>query len=141
MNQRRRGNERDGQEDRERWRPLTSYGSGTSAYHTIVGDLPEVKERDFATCSDIVMRVQKAIDYGGWTRSEWRRLHRLKAKWKLRADGGDARFNVVGTKKTGLSAEQRKRLQLIKDLRFYPQMSTTQYNKEEGEANSGIREE
>lgn len=111
----RRGNEREGRDDRANRR-----GEGRSAYHSIIGDLTEVSPRDFTTAQAIVARIGQAIALGGWTRNEWRRLHRLNLTWRRRAEGLDPRFNVVGTRKTGLSEEQRRQIKLIKDLRFYP---------------------
>jgi hypothetical protein len=47
-----------------------------------------------------------AIEVGGWTRNEWRRLRALEAKWAERASGRDRRFNLVGNRATGLSKAQ-----------------------------------
>lgn len=58
------------------------------------------------TAARFLDRIKHAIDIGGWTRSEWRRLRLLEMKWGARAEGVDPRFNEVGNRKGGLSAER-----------------------------------
>jgi hypothetical protein len=48
-------------------------------------------------------RIEAAIEQGGWTRSEARRLRRLRDKWRARATGTDPRFKEVGNRRGGLN--------------------------------------
>lgn len=94
----------------------TRSGPQRSAYHSIVGDSPEVKRGDTTTASLHLVRIRKAIDTGGWTRSEWRRLRLLEAKWAVRAAGKDLRYNMVGTQKCGLTEEQMRVIALYRSM-------------------------
>jgi hypothetical protein len=69
-----------------------------SAYYPIIGDAPDCGpgERDKARAH--WERIEKAIEIGGWSGPERTRLYRLRDKWKARAEGKDARFEVAGTR-------------------------------------------
>lgn len=86
-----------------------------SSYHSIVGDSPECGPGDHRTARRHLERINRAIEHGGWTETERSRLYRLQAKWALRANGEDPRFEIVGTQNGRLSKgiekdidEQRK---------------------------------
>lgn len=89
-----------------------------SAYSTIVGPNPDCEPGDCRTAREKVHLIEKALDQGGWTRNEHRRLRRMLSKWKMRADGRDPRYNVVGNRKTGLTREQRDDIALRRAIRL-----------------------
>lgn len=55
----------------------------------------------------MVERITKLMDRGGWTTSERTMLCGARQKWRARADGKDARYRVVGTKRGRLSRDQQ----------------------------------
>lgn len=111
-----------------------------SAYHSIVGDSPEVKRGDVAVAVLHLVRIRRAIDVGGWTRSEWRRLRTLEAKWALRASGKDLRYNMVGTSKCGLTAEQHRIISAFEHIKFTPE-SKAGVDTKKGKVDNGDRQE
>jgi hypothetical protein len=75
----------------------------SAAYRHLIGPAPHLLPSDRAGARAYLERIQLAVDTGGWTRSEWMRLRRLKAKWTARAAGGDARFDEAGNRQGGLT--------------------------------------
>lgn len=88
-----------------------------SAYLSIVGENPDLLPGDTQGAAEVLARIEAAIAKGGWTRSEWRRLHSMRWKWKHRADGTDPRFMVVGNRQTGLTTEQRNLIEVQRIVR------------------------
>lgn len=43
-------------------------------------------------------RLEKAISQGDWARHEREHLYRERDRWRKRAEGKDARFEVVGNR-------------------------------------------
>lgn len=79
-------------------------------YHYI-GDIPQVAPRDYATCRQIVTRLQEARTVcAPLTSSEHSKLTYLINRWEHRASGMDQRFNVVGTRPGALTTTQRERM-------------------------------
>lgn len=78
-----------------------------SAYLATTGDAPTLRAGDVVGARTYLDKINLAIEKGGWTRCEWRRLTSLRTKWLLRAEGKDKRFNLVGNRKCGLTREQR----------------------------------
>lgn len=77
-------------------RPQTRF---RAAYWSILGGhSPRCAPRDRATAKSFLRRIEHAIEVGGWTRNEWRNLHKLYEKWSARATGRDPRFDEVGTR-------------------------------------------
>lgn len=77
-----------------------------SCYKSMLGKTPNIKSGDTQAAGLYLTRVQSAIDKGGWTRGEWTRLYKLRNKWKARASGEDARFNIVGNRRGGLEPHE-----------------------------------
>lgn len=53
-------------------------------------------------------RIRAVIDHGGWDKSENRRLHALKHKWKRRSEGKDIWFRLLGTASGKIPSHMRK---------------------------------
>ncbi len=70
-----------------------------SGYMGIVGENPDVDPGDHRTPLMKVRAIKEAIDRGGWTRAENRRLHKMLKKWTLRLEGKDVRFRIGGNTK------------------------------------------
>jgi hypothetical protein len=81
-----------------------------SAYLSIVGENPDLHPGDTKSASEVVERIRAALRRGGWTRAESRRLKRMRVKWERRAKGTDARFNVVGNRRGGLTTDEERRI-------------------------------
>jgi hypothetical protein len=83
-------------------------------YWWFIGDIPEVRARDFNTCRQIVEKLEQArIECAPLTSSEHSRLTQLIKKWSHRAAGEDQRFNVRGTKRGALTNAEKERLQKL----------------------------
>lgn len=109
-----RGNELSDREERE------AYGRDLpAAYRYLIGPTPKCLPSDRITARSYLTKIEHAIEVGGWTRSEWRRLHGLKNKWKARANGQDARFNLIGNKSRGLNKQETAN---VRDRRIVQQM-------------------
>lgn len=87
-----------------------------SAYSSIVGSLPTLGPADLAGAYDVLKRIRSAIERGGWTRAEWRRLRDLEAKWSRRASGEDKRFNAVGNYRGGLTRNKLFEIKTSKSI-------------------------
>ncbi len=77
-----------------------------SCYASTIGDSPVLAAGDRAGARRFLLRVESAIDQGGWSSLERTRLYRLRDKWRSRASGQDRRFNLVGTRPGRLSEDQ-----------------------------------
>ena len=72
--------------------------TGRAAYWPLLGgSSPACRPRDRDTAKAFLLRIEAAIERGGWTRNEWRNLHQLHERWSARAHGLDPRFEEVGT--------------------------------------------
>ena len=112
-----RGNELSDREERE------AYGKDLpAAYRYILGPTPKCRPSDHISAKSYLIRIEHAIELGGWTRSEWRRLHALEKKWRHRANGTDPRFNIAGNKSAGLNKLDTAN---IRDRRIIQQMMDT----------------
>lgn len=87
-----------------------------SAYLSIVGDSPRLKPDDRRNASRHLARVETAIEKGGWTRGEWRRLYEMRRKWSARANGQDERFKLYGTLQGGLTRHQQNEVDLHRTI-------------------------
>lgn len=85
----------------------------TAGYRTILGDVPKCGPGDLDAAKRYLARIERALEHGGWTRSERNRLYRLRDKWQARADGKDPRYNVVGTRGGRLSPDEEIRIRDI----------------------------
>jgi hypothetical protein len=74
-----------------------------STYLSIIGDC-ECGAGDHDAARAYLDRILAAIEQGKWSMGERARLYRLRDKWTLRANGKDARFEVVGTRAGRLDA-------------------------------------
>lgn len=87
-----------------------------SAYSYIIGEPPTLGPADYTGARQILTRIDAAIEHGGWTRAEWGRLHRMRDKWQVRANGKDHRFNAVGNQQGGLSVRISKQLSVFTQI-------------------------
>lgn len=86
-----------------------------SCYLSIVGECPKLKPNDKIGAQSVVNRIDIALEKGGWTKNENKRLHEQRRKWVERAHGRDHRFVVAGNVHGGgLTAEQRVRSSMLK---------------------------
>ena len=109
-----RGNEIADKEERE------AYGRNLpAAYRYLIGPAPKCLPSDLVTARAYLTRIEQACEVGGWTRSEWARLKRLRSKWRARAGGLDARFNIVGNKTAGLNRQDTAN---VRDRKIVQQM-------------------
>ncbi len=90
--------------------------SATPAYREIIGAQPDCQPGDTHAAAQYLQRIQEAINTGGWSRTDRSLLYRLRAKWKVRAEGLDPRFNIVGTRPGRLAAEQERRIHELKSV-------------------------
>lgn len=74
---------------------------GKATYWTELGDPPHCEPGDQARARLFYRKIQRAIEQGGWSRSEHAALHVLSRRWFARAAGTDARFMEVGTAGAG----------------------------------------
>lgn len=58
----------------------------------------------------MIERITKLIDQGGWNASERTMLWLARKKWRARAEGRDARYRVVGTRRGRLSRVEQARV-------------------------------
>lgn len=79
----------------------TGSSIGKAAYWTTIGEAPVCEPGDTTAARLFHRKIIRAIDDGGWTRSERAALHVLEKRWRRRADGTDARFMEVGTAGAG----------------------------------------
>jgi hypothetical protein len=86
--------ERGDQQDR-----TTRPGFWSAAYWPMLGGTaPVCGPGDHSSARAFLLRLEAAIDRGGWTRNEWRNLHKLYYVWSRRANGEDPRFEHVGVR-------------------------------------------
>ena len=78
-----------------------------AAFRTLTGDTPVCGPGERDKAAVYLYRVEQAIAQGGWTPGEWQSLRKLRTRWMARAEGTDARFEVVGTYTGRPSAQQR----------------------------------
>jgi hypothetical protein len=67
-----------------------------AAYRAIIGDSPACRAGDVFRARGFLMKIERAIELGGWTTGEQRVLCRLARLWRRRAFGEDAKFNARG---------------------------------------------
>ncbi len=82
---------------------------GKAAYWSTIGKPPECAPGDTTSALIFYRRVLHAIEAGGWSRSECAALHVLAKRWLKRAQGKDARFQLVGTRGPGRLHEALER--------------------------------
>lgn len=78
----------------------------TAAYRYLLGPTPECPAGDRVTAGRFLRRILAAIEVGNWTKSEWRRLYKMRDKWKARSTGENHRFNEVGNRRGGLDKSE-----------------------------------
>lgn len=83
-----------------------------ASFRYLVGPAPKLNRADFTGARAHLTRILSAIEYGGWTRSEWARLYRMRDKWMARATGQDPRFNEIGNRTGGLNPNQLGRVKM-----------------------------
>ena len=85
-----------------------------ASFAHIVGDVPLLRPGDRDGARLYLAGIERALDRGGWTPSEWGRLRRMRDKWTRRAEGRDARFEVRGNMRGGIDSKERKLIQALK---------------------------
>lgn len=73
-------------------------GKAPARHREIIGEAPECGPAEFDKAWEFVARIDAAIAKGGWDYGTRNQLYVLKGKWRKRAEGQDARFNVAGTR-------------------------------------------
>lgn len=107
-----RANEESDRKDREAYPTVPQ----RSAYRSIIGPTPQCGPDDRAGAAEYFNKIMTAIEMGGWTRNEWRRLNNLALIWQARAFGLDIRYKVVGNRNCGMTWEERKAYAAYKAL-------------------------
>lgn len=87
-----------------------------STYLQITGGTPELRPDDRAGAWVMVRRIDAALEKGGWTKNENRRLHGMREKWLARANGQDLRFRVMGNKSGGMNEGEREKFAILKSF-------------------------
>jgi hypothetical protein len=81
-----------------------------AAYREMIGERPELGPGDVDGArlyhSRIVAAIEKGESDGCWTDSETCRLKRMELKWRRRAEGLDARFQILGNRNGGTPRER-----------------------------------
>lgn len=91
-----------------------------AAYRHLIGLTPQCKAGDRVTARAYLTRIEAAIEHGGWTRSEWRRLYKLRDKWQARATGRDPRYDEIGNASGGVRSDVQARIhdrRLVNEMR------------------------
>lgn len=84
-----------------------------SAYRSLIGEVPLCGPGELGKARAFLERVRQAIEAGGWTPAENRRLWKMKRVWEARVSGHDPRFLVVGNVGGKLSGEDRRLVQVL----------------------------
>lgn len=92
-----------------------------SAYRDQIGPMPECGPGDHEKAEAYWQRICQALvmqegEVCVWTPNENNRLHLLERKWRARKDGEDAWFELRGTARGALTAEERVKFEEIKRL-------------------------
>ena len=86
-------------------------GRWSAAYWPMLGGgAPLCSPGDTTSAKAFLLKLESAIDRGGWTRNEWAHLHELHRVWSARAYGDDPRFNLVGNRAGRLDREVEKNI-------------------------------
>ncbi len=84
-----------------------------SAYRDKLGPAPIIATGSREEAEAMALRIEYVLQQGeGYTRAERRRLWAMHRKWARRAQGADARYEVVGNRQGGLSKGERKQVSL-----------------------------
>lgn len=89
-------------------------GKLSSAWRSITGPAPVCRPADHIAARQYYSRLLKAIEHGGWTKGERQYLYVERDKWRKRAGGRDAVFEVAGTKGGRLSMSERAKIELLR---------------------------
>ena len=73
-------------------------GRRRSSFLAELGPAPVCAPGDHQSARAYLLRVVSLIERGGWSASECAGLHVLAKRWRRRASGQDARFNLVGNR-------------------------------------------
>lgn len=91
-----------------------------AAYRMLIGDGPVCSPGDHGEAERYLRKIDQAIaagESGGtkvYTKSEWGRLYRLQEKWRKRADGEDAVFEVRGNRGGKVTEEEKLAINKMK---------------------------
>lgn len=104
--------DRQDRDDRDKSFGGATGGTWRRTYVSEVGETPTLQGGDHEGARSYLTLIEGLIERGGWTKSENAGLHKLKRKWKLRAEGWDPVFEVMGNpqgeKGKGMTVEQRR---------------------------------
>jgi hypothetical protein len=92
-------------EDREMDRRLGR--EHKAAFRHLIGESPVCRAGEHVTAGGFYQKVVDALEQGEWSPSEREQLRRMRDLWYARANGRDARFEVVGTRPGRLSAREQ----------------------------------
>ncbi len=84
-----------------------------AAWREYAGDSPYCGPADHERAKAYVRRLDGAVAQGGWDHNEREHLYRERDKWRRRAEGEDARFELAGTKPGQLSMVDEMKVVLL----------------------------
>lgn len=76
------------------------------SWRTMTGPAPTVDNGDRVAARAYLIRLEAAIDQGGWSSSEASGLYLARKIWSARASGRDPRYDVVGNRQGALTKEE-----------------------------------
>lgn len=87
-----------------------------ATWRRITGMAPACGPGDRGAARRYLAGVEAALDMASeeWTPSEQSHLYRIRRVWRRRAEGRDARFEVVGTRHGRVSGEEKKMIERLK---------------------------
>ena len=87
-----------------------------SRFREALGPPPVVDPGDHKAASSYVDHIISVTSRGGWSRVERKTLSQIKARWRLRAQGRDPRFEVVGNRAGRLTAIEQAQVERLRGL-------------------------
>lgn len=87
-----------------------------AAFRSVTGNAPKCAPGDRLAAYRYWQKLVAAIRMGQWTAGEHGQLYRQARVWQARAQGLDARFEVVGTRPGRPAPEDRGRIEMMKVL-------------------------
>lgn len=87
-----------------------------AAYTSLIGENPDAGPCDMKTARTRLWLINRALEQGNWTKSEWAKLYKMRDKWKIRVEGHDPRYTIRGNKSGPPTREQRGYIELHRAL-------------------------
>ncbi len=89
------------------------------SWRTLTGPAPITDTGNVFVARAYLIKVEAAIERGGWSSSEAVGLYKERDRWKARANGTDARYSIVGNRQGGLTKHETaavRQQQIIADM-------------------------